>query len=215
MKKPNKTAIVAAATFSLGLGLTQETEAVMFVSFSQSGSDVILNVSGSLDLSGLDNEQNNGINFGANDQFNTNGQLQIGAGSNVPLNKWTLTQISTPVSIGTNIDGFVLSWDGANNAGAIRFQQNNGQIAVDDAFGTQGGDTLGTTVNVTSQHAFVGKTLADFGLTVGTNVLWMENESSVVQGDDGKVFLVVAVPEPSSTALLGLGGLALMLRRRR
>ncbi len=30
-----------------------------------------------------------------------------------------------------------------------------------------------------------------------------------------QVGLVAAVPEPSSTALLGLGGLALMIRRRR
>jgi hypothetical protein len=85
---------------------------------------------------------------------------------------------------------------------------------VDDAFGAEGVDPLGFIVNVTSQHTFTGTSLADFGLTAGTDVLWMQNVNAT--GTDGDVRLVAAVvPEPSTTALLGLGGLALILRRKR
>ena len=38
------------------------------------------------------------------------------------------------------------------------------------------------------------------------------NDAVVIQGFE---FAVVPIPEPSSTALLGLGGLAMILRRRK
>jgi hypothetical protein len=204
---------LAALTLAFSSTLSQDSQAAMFLTFSESGNDVILNVSGSLSLEGLNNEQSNNINLGAADQLNSvNQQLQIGAGANVALNKWTLSVINTPFAAVSNINGTVDLWDAANNAQAMRYQQNNGQIAVDDAFG-DGVNDLGLIVNITSQHTFANQTLADFGLTAGTSVVWLENESSVISGDDGKIF-VVAVPEPSSLALLGLGGLLIARRRR-
>jgi hypothetical protein len=44
---------------------------------------------------------------------------------------------------------------------------------------------------------------------------YVDHTSTLVGGMRVRYFQVTAAPEPSSTALLGLGGLALMLRRKR
>jgi len=78
--------------------------------------------------------------------------------------------------------------------------------------GTPGTITPGSITPMTT-ITFVGLTTSTaFGsnLDAGPVVLWTHTES----GDTISVGLA-SVPEPSSTALLGLGGLALMLRRRR
>jgi len=58
--------------------------------------------------------------------------------------------------------------------------------------------------------------------TIGGNLLLggydtfqAEPHSAIALGNVNPTFNLVAVPEPSSTALLGLGGLALIIRRRR
>ena len=80
---------------------------------------------------------------------------------------------------------------------------------MDDAINS--GDTL----TVTSTHTFAGTLFSDFGLAQGDNIVWLEN-TNITSGDAGQV-IVTAIPEPSSLALLGLGGLAMamLVRRRR
>ncbi len=90
-----------------------------------------------------------------------------------------------------------------------------GAFAVGDLFYDAGVYTgSATTVSISNTFMTVlGVNINDlFGsaLDNGPLVIW----ESVVTGDSIQIGLA-AVPEPSSTALLGLGGLALMLRRRR
>ena len=99
--------------------------------FSESGSDVVLNVSGSLDLTGL-TEGNKNASLGATILLDTvNEQLQLGSGSSAPVNFFLLTVQNTTFSSTTNLIGTSDAW--VSNTNSIRFQQNNGQVLVDDA----------------------------------------------------------------------------------
>ena len=57
--------------------------------------------------------------------------------------------------------------------------------------------------------------LTTFGSDVFTDSLFGYASATLIDNGSAIVLSVTAVPEPSSTALLGLGGLALMLRRKR
>ncbi len=78
----------------------------------------------------------------------------------------------------------------------------SGRIGVPAGY-TSGSDLNGTLT-------FTGHSFASLGLTPSPiPFTWTFANTDTVK------MTVAAVPEPSSTALLGLGGLALMLRRRR
>ena len=102
-------------------------------------------------------------------------------------------------------EGSVLDF-GGDSFGAL----SDGSLILD------GGVYTGSATTVSISNTFMtvlGVNINDlFGsaLDNGPLVIW----ESVVTGDSIQIGLA-AVPEPSSTALLGLGGLALMLRRRR
>lgn len=94
----------------------------------------------------------------------------------------------------------LLLWDGSNAA-------TETQIAFSDLEGN-----TATSGDLTSLSYTV--TAAD--LAGGNNQLILRYRHSANWGETNSVSLdVTAVPEPSSTALLGLGGLALILRRRK
>jgi hypothetical protein len=66
-------------------------------------------------------------------------------------------------------------------------------------------DTLGVT------QTFGGQTLADIGASSFNNTLAWTSSA----GGTNTISYTTVIPEPSSTALLGLGALALVIRRRR
>ena len=175
--------------------------------FTQEVDDVVLTATGSLSLAGL-TKSTAGASLGATNVLDTvNEQLQLGSGSNGAVDRFTLAVKNSPFNSATSLTGTLNNW--TSNSNSIRFQQNNGQLLVDDAI------VAGDTLIVSSQVTFSNRTLADFGLTAGNVVLFLENESDgTAPAADGQVF-VSTVPEPSSSILLGLGGVALILRRRR
>ncbi|MCP5535210.1 MAG: PEP-CTERM sorting domain-containing protein [Akkermansiaceae bacterium] len=76
-----------------------------------------------------------------------------------------------------------------------------------------GGSATGTSVGNNGQ-TFIGF-VAPSGESITSVSFTKSSGLSGYGGGDDIAFATVAVPEPSSTALLGLGGLALILRRRK
>lgn len=74
----------------------------------------------------------------------------------------------------------------------FRFQQNNGQVLVDDPFVASP-----AVITVDSAHTFEDTSLADLGLTAGQTTVWLENTN--VSGSDGQI-IVSTVPEPDPSA---------------
>ena len=76
----------------------------------------------------------------------------------------------------------------------------------------------GTSGSFSQTYDISGFGVGDFSIADVSNVLAVFTVNAAAAGD-GAIsidnFNMTAVPEPSSTALLGLGGLALMLRRKR
>jgi len=89
-----------------------------------------------------------------------------------------------------------------------------GLAAGFDYSGLAYGDSYGTTFIIASADTISGFDASLFTLDDSDFVNGKLDWSIIESGTD-LVFSAVFVPEPSSTALLGLGGLALMLRRRR
>lgn len=106
--------------------------------------------------------------------------------------------------------------DGSLDKDAI-FNLNGGSMVVDGiATGTQWAD------NTDFNFSGIGSSLTmDFGGSIYNSLTDVTDDfGTVFNGaikaiDNGNGTFTVAVPEPSSTALLGLGGLALALRRKR
>ena len=89
-----------------------------------------------------------------------------------------------------------------------------GLAAGFDYSGLAYGDSYGTTFIIASADTISGFDASLFTLDDSDFVNGKLDWSIIESGTD-LVFSAVFVPEPSSTALLGLGGLALMLRRKR
>ena len=203
--KPNQKKLTAVSTaLVVSFTVAQQASASMLLLFSESGSDVVLNVSGTLSLAGL-SESSAGASLGGTIVLDSvNEQLQLGSGASAGVNRYVVSVENNVFASSESLVGTSDSW--TSNTNSIRFQQNNGQILVDDAIDE--GDIL----TVTSTHTFAGRSLSDFGLTVGETTVWLENTN--VTGE-GRQVIVSAIPELSSSALLGLAGMVTLLRRRR
>ena len=188
---------------SIALTATSAQAAITFA-FSVSGNDVVLTVSGALDLTGL-TETTISASLGATPLMSTN-RLQVGSGSNAAVNAWNMTLQNDAIDANPTVNPTIDFWQsGAGYSNSIRFEEDNNRMLIDDAF--QPGDTL----NVAATHTFANVTLADLGLTAGQNTLWFRNTNVV--GDAGNVY-VTAIPEPSVTVLLGGLALFALVRRR-
>lgn len=156
---------------------------------------------------------NIGLTWDGNWEFYNDGewsgaQLQAyGTGTNHDI-------IFTPDSgFAVLVDSFVFD-DYAAFAGGNEFDWS---LTEDTATGNLIGSGTGTTTDGQDLTVNTGMTSAYEGIVVLriTESAGSTNASNADQAIDTVSFTQVAVPEPSSTALLGLGGLALFLRRRR
>ena len=176
---PKEILAATAVAVTLSFSFARDAHAGLVLDFTESDGNVILNVSGSLDLVGL-TEGNKNASLGAETFLDTvNEQLQLGSGNSAPVNFFPLTVQNTTFSSSTNLFGTSDAWE--SNTNSIRFQQNNGQVLVDDAI--EPGDVIA----VTSTHTFNGVTFADFGLTTGDDFVWLENTNA--EGDAGQVIV--------------------------
>ena len=194
------TAVVVAS-----LGLTQRSEAVVMWEVSEVGGDVTLLASGTLDLpgGGSVSYQPNSLAFAAVSAGGVIGVRADGVDRVTGVDAVFNDVVSSATSY--NSDGVIVDF-GGDTIWALPI----GILVLD--VGVYTGSA--TTVSISNTFMTVpGVNINDlFGsvLDNGPLVVW----ESVVTGDSIQISLA-AVPEPSSTALLGLGGLALMLRRRR
>ena len=122
----------------------------------------------------------------------------------------TLIAVSNDANFGTLAGGDQLTWTfGGDAADAISKSTQYMFVSASDTTAGTVGNGLGNLVGggyelATTNPYSGGDTLRGNGGTTGWD-----------QDFELKTNTVVAVPEPSSTALLGLGGLALILRRRK
>jgi len=119
-----------------------------------------------------------------------------------------------------NIDGSFL-FDLANPGSSDLVTVNTFEIGTDfdlDSFSFTDLSAPGSRIGV-GDYTLIDYTtftgLTTFGSDVFTDSLFGYASATLIDNGSAIVLSVSAVPEPSSTALLGLGGLALVLRRRR
>lgn len=109
-----------------------------------------------------------------------------------------------------NVAGIILNWAWANRTtGDYQVKINGtslGSFQVDTAGGTGAAESTEKNTYVIFNSVQSGATQIEVIGTSGPVNQWGFDEIEVYTG---------AVPEPSATALLGLGGLALILRRRK
>jgi hypothetical protein len=111
---------------------------------------------------------------------------------------------NTAIEVGANIGGGTSQWIRHVRSTDATFSGYNSETFADEAT-AQSGSTNSNYV------VFSGLTAASFDI----NVLKDSSSTSGWARAGIKGVQIVAVPEPSSTALLGLGGIALILRRRK
>lgn len=213
MKLYKKLALTVA-TLALG---TASSSAALLLTFTEEGGNVVMRTSGTgVDLTGAwtsDFDGDGGIS-----PSNLGNQSGVRKHDNLP---------STYEVFGNYGDGYdTLTKDFMNysyygTASGDQFYVHSDTFIIYDDSIADGIAPSSTVFNPATTITWHSKTLTDmFGESVhdrNTEISLWQNTN--VAGADGNVSFslgaVAAVPEPSSTALLGLGSLALLLRRRR
>ena len=143
----------------------------------------------------------------------TDGDLGTGAGSSSWASGSASTVTLTLDFASADVAGIILNWGwGDRTPGDYEVMINGttslGSIRVDTAGGTSGAESSELNTYIIFDSVQSGATKIEvIGTNGGGNAnTWGFDEIEVYTG---------VVPEPSTTALLGLGGLALILRRRK
>lgn len=175
------------------LALNSQSQAQVNVEFSQVGSDVIATWTGSLDAGNWLQDQvyTDQIFAGNQNLFNNDGPTEVytgGAATSTSLNNTGTLISQSGVSFGFST--FIFFFTG-----------------VDDNLAP-----ASSIYNFNYQQQFAGTTLAELGADNFNNTLaW----TSSAGGNNTISYSTAGVPEPSSTALIGLGLISLIAHRRR
>ena len=150
---------------------------------------------------------------GADWQFYNDGEWQAAQLDAFNVGNTYDLQFTPDAGFGTLVDSFVFddyaSWQGGNKFNWSLFQDSAAGTVIASGTGeTTDGQNL--TVNTGMATAYAGTVLMRIE----------KHPDNVGGGNSGQAldtisFTQQAIPEPSSMALLGLGGLALILRRRK
>jgi hypothetical protein len=133
----------------------------------------------------------------------------------VPPTSGTMDAELNIASLGTVEIAHMWLYDGPQGESDINFTGNGGSLTITDGFGAAGTVRVGTNPSTFATLSY--EDLWDLGLLTKdgqsglTSAVYLDNFA--VSGTSNNT--ITAIPEPSAAALFGLGGLALILRRRK
>ena len=197
-----KKSIIAPAVFAMII-LTNSSEAAINITAFESGSDVTISYSGSVNTDGL--------TFSLDFTFNSQGG-GFGDLSTHPSILYSVNGAAIDIYSGVSYDNILdVMYDFNQEAGVLDVGSdplfiNGGLGTISLPDGYVSGNLLSGTMTLFNTD------LDDLGLTETTTVTWSWGSG---MNEDSATFSVTQIPEPSSAALLGLGGLAIISRRRR
>ena len=173
------------------LAMTSHSQAAVIVTFKQAGPDVVATWSGSLNAGSWSSDFTDVSVVGAVNSwfFGLSGDYEIYSGGVVNL---------------TGLDGLITAFTGSAGFDGGLFYVGGINDDIIPGSSIYNFDTLGVS------QTFGNQTLVDIGATSFNNTLaW----TSSLGGTN--TISYTTIPEPSSTALIGLGALALAVRGRR
>jgi hypothetical protein len=179
-----------------------ESKGAMSVVFTDNGSDLTMDYSGSVDVEGLyysfPTEQGSSSLVSVNNVSSALSWESVGRQTMYYLN-------DTPVSLFNNSQSEIIASSGSGDTFGLKFDGTS--IGISLAYDY----TVGSSISGT--RTWSGVTLESLGIMTQTLVL---DEANLGGGTDTlSITGMAAVPEPSSTTLLGLGCASLLLRRKR
>lgn len=193
------------------LATTLPAYSALTVTFADAGTDVLITISGNVDVSGLTASAN--LNSVAQDVIRGDAtQLNLSVAQSFAREH---TQSASVIFDTTNLNagfsplnvfrqGFTPSFIQGSNLSSVFFNENgtSSSLFVNDAF------TTGTPVTVS--NILNDQSIASLGMTLNTSssVSWITPSGAT----ESVTFQVV--PEPSAALLSMLGGLGLLRRRR-
>jgi hypothetical protein len=184
MQRASWAAVAAAA---LGLTAAGRAEAGVIIDIFQSGSNVVATGSGSLDLTGMTHVTTRMVQ--PSFIFPSAAAILVGSsGGDIDV----YTPLSGPASFGS---GGLTSPASSGSGDLFGINRSTGQLAVPRGY------VFGTSLS--GSETFDNTTLSGLGLTAGTYLFRLPGDTLTVRIGS------VAVPEPSTLALAGLGAAAL------
>ena len=174
--------------------MTSHSQAALLVSFEQVDNDVVATWTGSIDLGQWDSDFN----------FIFPELVDVGATNLISIGFGGYEVFSGGTVDTTSLAGAITSFTGSAGFIGTKFYVVGAVNSAPPASSVYDFDVL----NIT--QTFGSQTLAGIGASSFNNTLaWTSSELGT------NTISYTTVPEPSSTALVGLGALALAVRRRR
>ena len=225
-------AVTSAATLSsqatiVWSGLGADTSPFTADNWDFTGSMAAPLIIGNVDI--LDNVVVNGATASGEDSALGFAQFRLGEGFGATITNSTF-DITATDGFGGSGAGATETVDLINSSSSIQFLAWGVDINVDATSSLTirgGGDGINSQiaeshVNLLTGGSLTLPTAAEVDEQIGEGDIYANgvlvtalNKATLLSGTGATVTALAPVPEPSSTALLGLGGLALILRRRK